>query len=138
MKARNKAFGAEIGGAVTGSWRRWRKRRATSDEISLSDSAMMEGIAREFGLSVGELRNLAELGPGTADLLYQRLDALGIDRAATIRTTLLRTDLERCCAQCANKAECASDLAVGSLSEDWKAYCPNALTLASLRPSRQR
>jgi hypothetical protein len=121
---------------MAGSWRRWRKRHAGADEISLSDSAMMEGIAREFGLSVGELRNLAELAPGTADLLYQRLDALGIDRAAVMPAPLLRTDLERCCAQCTHKAECATDLDVGSASENWKTYCPNALTLASLRPSR--
>lgn len=132
MDAKVRTLNADIGHAIVGSWRRWRRRRVASREIASCDRAVIEGIAREFGLSVGELRDLAELGPGTTDLLYQRLNALGIDRATFTRIPLLQADLERCCAQCQHKAQCAHELDAHPRDEHWQSYCSNALTLSSI------
>lgn len=136
MATEIRTLNAGIGDAIAASWRRWRQRRAALSELAACDRAVIEGIAREFGLSVGELRDLAELGPGTTDLLYQRLDELNIDRATLTRVPLLLADLERCCARCQHKAECSHELESDMHGKRWETYCPNALTLTSVAPAR--
>jgi hypothetical protein len=89
-------------------------------------------IARDIGVSADELRVLEARGPDAARLMYQRLDALGLDANALDRLAPgLRRESERACSGCADKGPCAHDLAERPDDPRWQAYCPNAATMAA-------
>jgi hypothetical protein len=89
-------------------------------------------IARDLTVSPGELRSLARKGAGAADLLYRRMDDLGLDRDLIARgeTSVLR-DMQRACSLCAHKGRCRHDLANSAEPSAWHLYCPNDDTLAA-------
>ena len=41
-------------------------------------------------------------------------------------------DLERVCALCEHKRQCAHELSAGKAAEDYPEFCPNADTLSAL------
>src|ERR1700682_435100 len=89
-------------------WKNWRERRARLVEFDNFDSAEMQRIAQDLGISVSELRVLASRDRNAADLLRRRLDSLNLD-AATIEPAVMR-DLQRCCSNCDNKTLCKHEL----------------------------
>ena len=93
----------------------------------------VERIAKDVGVSVPELRRLANLGSESADLLLHRMEVLDLDRNEVSQTTpeTLR-DLQRTCSMCESHRRCARDLARDSAIPAWKDYCPNAATLIAL------
>jgi len=111
---------------VRGWWRR-------EHDLDLLDAAELDRIARDLGMSAGDLERLAARGPDAADLLYARLRALGMTAAdfGHAKRAILR-DLERTCACCGEKGICAKDLARDPADPAWKGYCPNADTLDAL------
>jgi hypothetical protein len=119
--------------AVSGASRRWRMWRERRTELLYCDPAEVERMARELGLSAGELVALARTGPDAATLSERRLVAMGIYPSA-VRTSepLVMQDLQRCCSTCDSKRRCERDLDDRSKSSDWLQYCPNAATLMAL------
>ena len=118
---------------------RWRNWWRTRDELGGLDREELERIAGEFGLSAQDLEDLASRGPGAADLLYERMRALGITRADAERVAHgLMRDLERTCSCCGDKGMCEKDLARHADDPAWKAYCPNAVTLESIKGAKGR
>jgi uncharacterized protein YjiS (DUF1127 family) len=110
-------------------WRAWWRR---INELGNLDRVEVEQMARDLGMSAHELESLAAKGPDAADLLYQRMGALGVSRADVERTAhSLMRDLEKTCACCNDKAACRKDLAARPDDPAWKDYCPNAISLAS-------
>jgi hypothetical protein len=90
----------------------------------------VERMAHDIGLSGGELRDLAAKGSDGADLLYARMSALGVTAADIDRMAFgLTRDLEKDCACCCSKEQCAGDLAKQPDAPGWMAYCANAATL---------
>jgi hypothetical protein len=109
------------------------------EELGSLDRHELERLAGEFGMSARDLEDLAAHGPGAADLLYERMHALGITRddAERLARGLMR-DLERTCSCCADKAVCRKDLVAHPEDPTWKAYCPNAISLQSIQGTKGR
>lgn len=104
----------------------------TQNELSLLDSKEIGRVAEDLGLSRDALKDLVARGPDAADLLYERMQALGISKADVDHAAhgMLR-DLQRTCASCSEKGVCEKDLAKHPDDPVWKSYCPNAVTLES-------
>jgi len=90
-------------------------------------------IARDVGLTPGELIRLATMGPNAADEVYRRLEELDVDAdEVRHRDPALLRELIKVCSFCTTKARCSSDLNWCPLAPDWSHYCPNATILESL------
>jgi len=71
--------------------------------------------------------------PQAAILLRRMLLALGIDPdTPALKDHAAIAELQRACAACEHKQECAQDLAEGTAAENFYAYCPNAKALDSI------
>ena len=118
---------------VVGWWRRWRQRAASLTELELL-SGEADRVARDAGVSAGDLRILAGKWPDAADLAKRRIAALGLDAAQVgeTRPAVMR-DVQRVCSLCANKRVCEHDLDRSPASDVWHDYCPNEGTLEALR-----
>ncbi len=90
-------------------------------------------MAKEIGVTAAELRRLASLGPGAADLLLRRMAALDLDRNEVSRIEPQTfQDLQRVCTLCESHRRCARDLGHDAADPAWQDYCPNAATLIAL------
>jgi hypothetical protein len=100
----------------------------------------LEHMAGELGMTGRDLEDLAGKGPHAADLVYQRMGALGLSRSDVERIGHgLMGDLEKTCACCNEKSQCKKDLAAarpGNVA--WKDYCPNAISLESIEKTKSR
>jgi hypothetical protein len=133
------AGGLGIAGIADRFLARWRDWWRARDELGGLDRQELERLAGEFGMSAQDLEDLAARGPGAADLLYERMRALGITRADAERVALgLARDLERTCSRCGDKGLCRQDLASHPQDPAWKAYCPNAITLEAIQSAKGR
>ncbi len=118
---------------VTSRWREWTRRRAAVDELERC-STDLEFIAHDVGMSPAELRIVAAKRPDAADLLYQRLAALGIElQQLTRKNPEVLRDLERVCTVCGSKRRCLHDLSAAPRYPGWRDYCHNVPTLDALR-----
>jgi hypothetical protein len=107
----------------------WRRH----DELSGVDPKELGRVAADLGMSTNALKDLAARGPDAANLLYERMHALGISRAdVDSAANGLMRDLQRTCACCNEKGICEKDLEECPSDPVWKRYCPNAVTLESL------
>ena len=107
----------------------WRRH----DELSGVDPKELGRVAADLGMSTNALKDLAARGPDAANLLYERMHALGISRAdVDSAANGLMRDLQRTCTCCNEKGICEKDLEEGPTDPVWKRYCPNAITLDSL------
>ena len=117
-------------------WREWWRR---GHELGNIDRQELDRLAGELGLSTKELKDLEARGPAAADLLYQRMQALGLTRADVERVAQgLTRDLERTCSCCNAKGVCEKDLARRPDDPAWKDYCPNATSLESVKGTKGR
>ncbi len=122
-------LGRSITGAFAAKWHNWQARQ----ELACCDAGEVKRIAHELGFTPDELRLLASSGSDAADLLYRRLDALGMDseKFKAMVPEVMR-DMQRCCSECNAKRRCTGDLDASDDSR-WRDYCPNAETLAFLK-----
>jgi uncharacterized protein YjiS (DUF1127 family) len=110
-----------------------------SSELGTMDRHELGRIAHDLGMTGDDLRDLAARGPDAANLLYERMRALGISREDVERTAQgLMRDLERTCACCTDKGTCKQDLASRPDDPKWQHYCPNSITLESLTQLKGR
>jgi len=110
----------------------WSRRRTTLAELESCGPAEVEHMARDLGMSRGELSVLAGKWPDSTDLLSRRLEQV---KLARVEPQVLR-DLERVCTQCGSKRKCKYDLAVHPSDSAWSDYCPNATTISALMAER--
>jgi hypothetical protein len=89
-------------------------------------------MARDLGMTPGELSVLAGKWPDSADLLSRRLEQVNL---TGVEPQVLR-DLERVCTLCGNKRKCEYDLTIHPSSGIWTGYCPNAPTINALMTER--
>ena len=114
-------------------WRNWTGASSRLSELACCGEYEVERMARDLGMPVAELRDLAEHGPEAADLLVRRMVALDLDRdevAAVVPSTF--QDLQRLCTLCKSHRQCARDLGRDAADQAWEAYCPNAAMLKLL------
>lgn len=132
MQALNEREGALS--FVTDWWRNWRGRRAAIEELNRCGEDETAHIARDVGVSQSELQTLAGRWPNSADLLSQRIVAVGLqaDGIRAAEPQVLR-DLQRVCTHCAERSRCEHDLNRDKSDRVWRDYCPNVTTLDALR-----
>jgi hypothetical protein len=105
----------------------------TRDELAVCRPEDVARVARELGISQGEIEAAAIQGPGTAVLLQRMLIALGVDPAApALQDPTVIGELRRLCASCGQKSRCERDLADGTAPENFHTYCPNSMALDSI------
>ena len=103
------------------------------NELDGINPGELDRVAADLGMSAGALKGLVARGPDAANLLYERMQALGISRAdVDSAANGLMRDLQKTCACCNEKGVCEKDLAKHPDDPVWKSYCPNAVTLESL------
>lgn len=112
-----------------------RRHRALQELSQLKCFAAEEidRIASEAGLTTDEIHELVRLGPNAANLLFQRMAYLDLDRneVAKIEPAAFE-ELKKSCALCDSRRRCAGDLARNPDNSVWEEYCPNAATLKAL------
>ncbi len=94
-------------------------------------------IARDIGVSAGDLSFFTAKGPHAADELPKLLRALGVDpeKIASAKPDRMR-DLQRICVTCGHKGQCRHDLASGTAAGHYREYCPNAISIDALLDSK--
>ena len=105
----------------------WWRRRTELDRMAPEELAR---IAGDVGVDASDLKDLVARGPHAADLLHERMRALGLSREHVQDVTYaLMRDLERTCIYCDKKRVCERDLAERPNDRAWESYCPNAIGL---------
>jgi hypothetical protein len=120
--------------AIKSLVKRWQdSRKGSALDLKCCAEQDLERMAKDLGISVPELHKFASLGPQSADLLQRRMTVLDLDNkeVSEIAPQTLR-ELQRTCTLCANKRQCARDLARDAPDSAWENYCPNAETLKAL------
>jgi uncharacterized protein (DUF2336 family) len=103
------------------------------DELAVASPEEVARIAGELGVRLPDLAQAAAGWPADAELLRKMMIALGLDPdAPALKDHAVISELQRLCAACGHKDECARDLAAGAAPETFYAYCPNAKTLDSI------
>ncbi len=114
-------------------WQDWTQNRSDLSELACCAEGDVERIARDIGVSAGELQALTRQGPHAADLLLQRMAALNIDRNKVIQMEPATfQDLQRVCTLCESRRLCAREMARDATDPAWEDYCPNVATLKML------
>jgi len=81
-------------------------------------------------MAIGDLRHFAELGPTGSVFLKRLMTVLDIDPDAVARLEpSLFNELQRACAVCNSRQQCARDLASRCNNQEWQDYCANVATL---------
>ena len=111
----------------------WLGHQRERAAVGLSPSDTLDALAKDLGVSPGELSYLVNSGPDPLQL-PEMLKALGISEAALRRAqpALLRA-MEDVCAQCAVLGRCRYALARGAAASEYEQFCPNAPRLTALR-----
>src|SRR5215831_20238316 len=121
---------------LLGRIRDWWRRQ---EEFNALGNKEIGRIAEGLRISTGTLRDLVARGPDAANLLYDRMQALGISKADVERAAEgVMRDLQRTCVCCNEKGICEKDLAKRPEDPTWESYCPNAFTLESLLKLKAR
>ena len=110
--------------------RAFRRKRAALNELAACDRLELTEMAQDLGVSAADLCVLATRDKGAANLLYRRLESLGLDQTG-IDPAVMR-DLQRCCSNCNCKQLCVHELEDKPLAASWPEYCPNQETLSAL------
>ena len=116
-------------------WLNWRGPGSSAAELACCGQHEVERLARDLGMSVSELRQLAGRGPEAADLLVRRMAVLDLDTNEVAATEpRMFQDLQRVCTLCESRRRCARDLTHDPDPADqaWEDYCPNVATLKLL------
>lgn len=125
--------------AIAKWMKKYRYAAGLHQELAESGADEVARIARDLGIDTAELFKLVDNGPGAADLLQRMLRALGVDRNTLAHTDpLVMRDLQRLCISCSHKKRCERDLAAGTAAQNYREYCPNAVSLDALFEKRLR
>jgi hypothetical protein len=117
----------------------WPPVRRVSEWLTRSRAPHSEGPAAGQGdaeealprAMPDDLRWLTGREPGSTELLCHMLQALKIDTAAIPAETMRL--LERHCARCNAKFQCADELGLGRAETTMHGFCPNLERLRTLR-----
>jgi transcriptional regulator with XRE-family HTH domain len=124
---------AELLDAIAEWINKYRRLHRVTDELGQCTQDDVIQIAKDLGLSVSELRNLAAKGPGGAEVLQKMLLALSIDPKVLAKNDpATMRDLQRLCIVCSHKGRCQEELAAGTAAEHFREFCPNAYTIDAL------
>jgi pyrroloquinoline quinone (PQQ) biosynthesis protein C len=124
---------ATILDAIANWIKKYRYAAGQHQELAECGADEVARIAHDLGVDTAELFKLVDNGPGAADLLQRMLQALGADRdRLALIDPLIMRDLQRLCISCSHKKRCEHDLAAGTAAQNYREYCPNAVSLEAL------
>ncbi|HVQ80514.1 MAG TPA: hypothetical protein VMS82_11275 [Pseudolabrys sp.] len=119
--------------AVAGWINKHRVMDGVRDELGQCSPEEARQMAKDLGVTVGDLRGLAAKGAGAANALPKMLTALSVDsQALTDGDPAVVRDLQRTCLLCDHKSRCRRELAEGSAAQHFRDFCPNAYTFDAL------
>jgi transcriptional regulator with XRE-family HTH domain len=123
---------------IIADWvKKYRSAAGLRDDLARCGSDEVARVARDLGVSPGELVGLARKGPHAADQLKKLLLALGVDpRKLASEDPAMMRDLQRICITCGCKRRCEHELAAGTAAQHFRSYCPNAVSLDALFASK--
>jgi len=119
--------------AITRWTKKYRSTRDAHDELRWCGQEEEIKIARDLGVSAGDLRTLATKAPGAANYLSMMLHALSLDRLRLAKDDpAIVRDLQRTCIFCGQKSRCRHELADGTARQHFREFCSNSHTLDAL------
>ena len=121
--------------AIAAWIKKYREAVGTQNELANCTPEQVASIARDMGLSPGELRFMAAKGPHAADELPKLLRALGVDPQQLASKDPGKMRQKRASVSavtCAHKGRCQHDLAAGTIGGHYHDYCPSAISIEAL------
>lgn len=104
---------------------------AARNELAIAEE--VASIAAEVRIATSAIDPAVGELPNSAALLGKMMIALGIEPdSPTLIDHVDMDKLRRLCTGCDHKPECTRDLAAGTATENFYAYCPNSKELDSL------
>jgi|SRR5262245_57151303 len=111
----------------------YRRLIGLTEEFDMCGPVEVMRMAKDIGVTPGQLRELVRKGPGSADLLKTMLVALHVDpKVIADLDPLVMRELKWLCITCSSKKRCAHELAKGTSAENFHEFCPNAMSLDEL------
>lgn len=102
-------------------------------DLSALDPYEVEEIAREIGVTSGELQEIDRHGERAA-LMPRRLAQEDVNPAVVqAEWPSVWRDLQRVCSVCDSQDVCRNELDLAPEAPDWQRYCPNAGTIKALK-----
>jgi hypothetical protein len=119
--------------AVADWIKRYRDVIKFENELARVDPDQITAMARDLGITAAQLRELASKGPESTNLLKRLLMALDTDpkRLEQIDPRVAR-DMLWMCFNCSDKSRCKHELSAGTAAQNFREFCPNALSLDEL------
>jgi hypothetical protein len=108
---------------------RYRRSLKFNSELEAIDPDQVAVMAKDIGITAGQLRELASKRDATAALrsLLVTLD-VNPKEFDKIDPRIAR-DMQWLCINCSNKAQCSFDLSIGIAAATFCNFCPNAMAL---------
>jgi hypothetical protein len=111
----------------------YRKAIGFNNEFGMCGPDEVMRMARDIGVTPSQLHELVSQGPGAANLLKTMLVALHVDpKVLADLDPLIMCELQWLCITCSNKKRCKHELATGTATENFRDFCPNAVSLDEL------
>jgi hypothetical protein len=111
----------------------YRKAIGFNNEFGMCGQEEVMRMARDIGVTPSQLHELVSKGPGAANLLKTMLVALHVDpKVLADLDPLIMRELQWLCITCSNKKRCKHELAKGTATENFREFCPNAVSLDEL------
>jgi hypothetical protein len=125
--------------AIANWVKKYREAVGLRGEFAHCGAEEVARIAQDVGVSPEELIFVSNKGPHAADELPKLLRALGVDpqKLASDDPAIMRS-LQRICISCGAKDRCRHDLAMGTAADNYRDYCPNAMSLDALFRSNSK
>jgi len=112
---------------------KYRDKVGFNNQLEKCGSDEVIRVAKDLGVPLRDLYELARNGSGSTELLQKMLVALHVDPEDFANTDQkIMRDLQRLCFTCSEKKRCKHELAVGKAGERFREFCPNAFTLDAL------
>jgi hypothetical protein len=111
----------------------YRKAIGFNNEFGMCGPDEVMRMARDIGVTPSQLHELVSQGPGAANLLKTMLVALHVDpKVLADLDPLIMRELQWLCITCSNKKRCKHELTKGTATENFRDFCPNAVSLDEL------
>jgi len=105
-----------------------------TDVIGRLDDQTLNELARDCGISVDQLKQLASSGPHAADEMATLMLEINIDPTEVARLYPAQfRDMQVNCSLCESKSQCRDDLAAQVAGREHVHYCGNADHLKALQ-----
>ena len=116
---------------AVGDWvTRYHRSLKFNSELEAIDPDQVAAMAKDIGITAGQLRELANKRGDAAALLRSLLVALGVDPKKFDRIDpRVARDMQWLCVNCSNKSQCCFDLSIGIAATTFRNFCPNAIAL---------